>query len=180
MALPALAHSIDVLKPLFDDPFAVANLEAEVRWTGWEVLPGLWLLAVLIAFLVLSRRGRFVPGFSVLFGGTAIFVMLTLVFFIKRIEGYSQRAAVEFFESKAEEDCYIISHGYKTYAHLFYARKRIVENEQSYDKDWLLNGPVDKPVYVITKIHKADELRRVETLEELGNKNGFVFFQRKR
>ena len=179
-ALPILANWLDVLKPLFDDPFAVANLDAEVKWSGWEALPGIWLLGILVAFLVLTRRQRFIPGFSVLFGGTAIFVFLTLVFFIKRIEGYSQRAAVEFFESKAGEDCYIISHGYKTYAHLFYARKPIVQNEKSYDKNWLLTGPVDKPVYVITKIHKAHELRALESLEELGDKNGFVFFQRKR
>ncbi len=177
--LPFIGMDTDRIKPLFDDPFAVANLDAAVRWTGWESSAGIFLLVVLWLFLRWSKKGKFIRSFSGLFGGVAIFVMLTLIFFIGRIEGYSQRAAVSFFESKMDEDCYIISHGYKTYAHLFYARKPVVENEKSYEKDWLLYGNVDKPVYVITKIHKADEMRTIETLEEIGNKNGFVFFKRK-
>jgi len=178
-ALPFIGMNPETIKPLFDDPFAQANLEAEVRWTGLEVLPGIWLLTVLIAFTFLYQHRRKVRSFQWLFGGVAIFVLLTLIFFIKRIEGYSQRAAVEFFKSKQTEDCYIISHAYKTYAHLFYARKPPVENEKSYDRNWLLRGDVDKNVYVVSKIHKAHELEDISTLEELYRKNGFVFFGRK-
>lgn len=178
--LPIAGQNIELIKPLFQkDPFALANLEAEVRWTGWEVIPGLFLLLVLIGKTILIRRNQALRGFQLLFFGTSLFVMLTLFFFIGRIEGYSQRAAVEFYESKIDEDCYIISHGYKTYAHLFYARKPVVGNNQSYDKNWLLHGYVDKNVYVVAKIHRADELRTIETLDELYAKNGFVFFKRK-
>ena len=148
---PYLGQDPSVLTPLFDDPFAVANLEAEVFWSGFEATAGVWLFAVILVGIWLINKGRSFQGVSVLFGGTALFVMLTLVFFIKRIEGYSQRAAIEFFEEKSQEDCYIISHGYKTYGHLFYAKKPVVENKNSYEKEWLLNGPVDKTVYVITK-----------------------------
>ena len=179
IAMPIIGQDPSALIPLFDDPFAVANLEAEINWTGLEVIPGVLLFGVILTTIILFRRNHRFRSFQVLFLGTGLFVMLTLIFFIKRIEGYSQRAAIEFFESKVDEDCYIISHGYKTYGHLFYAKKPLVENEKSYDKEWLLRGDVDKSVYVITKIHKADELRGVETLEELGAKNGFVFFKRK-
>ncbi|NUQ22786.1 MAG: glycosyltransferase family 39 protein [Saprospiraceae bacterium] len=179
LALPILAQQIDALKPLFKDPFAQANLEAQVRWTGFEVIPGIFLLALLIVSTVLWRRNQLETGIRVLFIGTSVFVMLTLIFYIKRIEGYSQRAAIEFYESKAQEDCYIVTHGYKSYAHLFYARKRPVTDERSYDKEWLLNGEIDKPVYVVTKIHKADEMKAYPKLERLGGKNGFVFFGRK-
>lgn len=176
---PTVAKHPEWIIPYVKDPFAVANMEAEVRWTGWEIIPGIFLLGVVLVFLNRFKSKEKWTGFLTLFGGTGIFVLLTLIFFIKRIEGYSQRAAMEFFESKAMEDCYIVSHGYKTYGHLFYANKRPVTDERSYDKDWLLNGEVQKPVYVITKIHKAEELRAVPTLEEIGSKNGFVFFKRK-
>lgn len=178
VALPFIGMQAEILQPLFDDPFARGNLEAEVRWTGWEVIPGLLLLGVLVFTFRLARRQQMRPAFLLLFGGTAIFVMLTLFFFIGRIEAYSQRAAIEFFESKAGEDVYIITHGYKSYAHLFYARKQPVANSDSYDKDWLIQGEIDKDVYVVTKVHKADELRAIGTLEEIGARNGFVFFRR--
>ncbi len=179
IAMPFIGKNPELIVPLFDDPFAVANLEADVNWTGWEIVPGLFLLVVLIATTILAVRRKNIRSFSILFGGTALFVFLTLIFFIKRIEGYSQRAAIEFYESRSTEDCYIISHGYKTYGHLFYANKQIVTDERSYDKNWLLRGEVDKPVYFVCKIHRADELRSEPSLEEIGSKNGFVFFRRK-
>jgi phosphoglycerol transferase MdoB-like AlkP superfamily enzyme len=179
VALPFVGMNVDLLKPLFNDPFAVANLDAEVSWTGIEVIPGIFLLTLLILSVRWLNRQQYSRGFQWLFGGTAVFVMLTLIFFIGRIEGYSQRAAVEFYESKVQEDCYIITHGYKSYAHLFYAKKRPVTDERSYDKEWLLQGEVDKPVYIVTKIHKTEQLENLPTLKELYRKNGFVFYQRK-
>jgi len=179
VTLPFIGMNIDVLRPLFDDPFAQANLAAEVRWTGLEVLPGLFLLAVLFASMRLLRRDRKVRGFLWLYGGTAIFVMLTLIFYIKRIEGYSQRAAIEFFESKAGEDVYLLSHGYRTYSHYFYGRVQPHNQRVENDEQWALSGPIDKEVFISSKIHRADELRNLEGLEELYSKNGFVFFRRR-
>lgn len=180
LALPWLGMNIELLEPLIKDPFGKANLEAEVHWSGMEVVPGLFLAVVITAFFIWYRNGRREKAFAVLFLGNAIFVMLGLIFYVSRIEGYSQRAAVEFFKSKAKEDCYIVTHGYKSYAHLFYAAKRPPADERSYDKEWLLHGEdVDKPVYVSCKIHRADELRSNPLLEEVGGKNGFVFFKRR-
>jgi 4-amino-4-deoxy-L-arabinose transferase-like glycosyltransferase len=183
VAMPILGQDPSRLAPLFDDPFAVANLEAQVNWTGWEVIPGIVLLGILIVSIRSFNRKQWNRGLAVLFGGTAIFVMLTLIFFIKRIEGYSQRAAIEFFESKKEEDCYVVSHGYKTYANLFYGKKQPVEKEVAMNdknawKQWCLTGPIDKDVYVITKIHRVPELENIEGLTEVYNKNGFVVFKR--
>lgn len=211
-AMPFLAMNIGVLKPLFNDPFAQANLDADVRWTGWEVIPGVWLLGVMAAAFyffgkstdreVSSARNEQVTsrnslltrdvtpsfrrddtsrqrGFQILFIGTGIFVLLTLIFFIKRIEGYSQRAAIDFFESKVGQDCYVVPHGYRSYAHLFYTRKPKVTNEKSYDRSWLYTGDIDKDVYVSVKIHRAHEVAGIPGMEEIGRKNGFVFFRRK-
>jgi 4-amino-4-deoxy-L-arabinose transferase-like glycosyltransferase len=181
IALPILAMIPEMIKPLLKDPFAQANLEAAVSWTGMEILPGLFLLGLLIAFFRYYRYGRKEFSFRLLFAGMAVFIMIGLVFFIKRIEGYSQRAAVEFFESKAGEDCYLTTYGYKSYVHLFYGRPLDGEKCCFQDSECtrrLIHDPVDKPVYIATKIHKAQELEKMETLEEIGRKNGFVFFKR--
>lgn len=179
VALPFLAMQVEVLKPLFKDPFAQANLEADVRWTGWEILPGVWLLGVMAVAFYFFKKTNHWRGFQTLFVGTGAFVLLTLIFFIKRIEGYSQRAAITFFESKIGEDCYVLTHGYRSYAHLFYTRKPPVTNEKSYDRNWLYAGDIDKDVFVVSKIQSAHEVERIAGMEELGRKNGFVFFVRK-
>jgi len=178
LAMPFVGMEASRLAPLFNDPFAQANLQADVHWTGWEVIPGLFLIGLLIYSLRLFRLHQQFDGFRTLFLGTGLFVFLTLIFFIKRIEGYSQRAALDFYESKQPEDAYIITHGFKSYAHLFYHRKPPVTNEKSYDKEWLLRGDIDKDVYVVSKIQKAHQLDEYPELEEVGRKNGFVFFHR--
>lgn len=172
LLVPVLGMNTSWLKAMINDPFGKANLDAAVNWSYWDFTPGIFLLLILLIYFMHQRK------LAILFFGNAIFVMLGLVFFIGNIESYSQRAAIDFFKEKAAEDCYIVTHGYKSYAHLFYARKRPVTDERSYDKAWLLSGDVDKPVYVVCKIHRIGELSVFPQLQETGRKNGFVFFKR--
>ncbi|MCB0697979.1 MAG: hypothetical protein KDC07_11475, partial [Chitinophagaceae bacterium] len=92
---------------------------------------------------------------------------------------YSQRAAIEFFESLEGKDVYVKVLGYKSYAHLFYTKRMPQANPNHYNEEWLLYGDVDKPTYFICKIMNADAYRTLPQLEEIGSKNGFVFFKRK-
>ena len=179
-AAPFIGQNIHVLKPLLQkDPFAVANLGAEVNWTGWEAIAG--ILIVLITFLAIYfiQKKQCARGFKILFGGTAIYVLLALIFFIARIEKYSQNAAIEFYKTLENKDCYATPFGFRTYGHLFYTKKQPSENPKAYDKNWLLTGDIDKDVFIITKIHKAVPLEQRDDLEKVGEKNGFVFFLRK-
>ncbi len=180
IAMPFLAMRIDLIRPLFEkDPFAMANLNADVHWTGWESVAGFFLLVVLIFAIVFMHRGQIRRGVVVLFAGVAVFVQLTLFFFIGRIEGYSQNAAVEFCKTLQGKDCYITTSGYKSYVQYFYPRIQPFGHDQYTDKDWLLKGDIDKDVYFMTKVHRADDLRKYPELKELYAKNGFVFFIRK-
>jgi hypothetical protein len=182
VALPFVGQHIELLVPLFkNDPFAQANLEADVRWTGLEALPGLLLAGLLLGSLWLFNRQRFIRGFQLLLGGIPVFIMLSLYFFIGRIETYSQRAAVEFFEDKAGRDVHLMTYGYRSYVHLFYGRplqagRACFEEEGCHQH--LLEGDIDRPVYLSTKTHRAAPLRQMEGLEEIGERNGFVFFRR--
>ena len=114
-----------------------------------------------------------------LFLATAVFLNLILILFINKIEGYSQNAAIEFYKSKTQEDCYIQTFDFKSYAHLFYAEKQIPTNPKHSDSDWLMRGNVDKPTYWVAKYGSKNELDTVSTLDYLYDKNGFVFYKRK-
>ncbi len=180
IALPWLGRNIDLLRPLFaNDPFAQANLDADVQWSGWQMLPGIWLLAVLLLAHRFFRQARVARAVYTLFLGTAVFLTLTLYFDINRIEAYSQGAAIAFYESKAQESCYIHTYGFKSYGHLFYARKPPVTDTTSYSLPWLLDHPVDRPVYIISKINKCADLTADPRLQEIERKNGFVMFQKR-
>jgi len=158
------------------DAFTTANLQAEVSWSGWEVLVVLPLLAGLITFYVTKDPLRRV---TVIFIGTLVFSFVTMGFILPKAEGYTQRAAIEFYREKSRENCYIHTLGFKSYAHLFYGSKMPPVNPMSYDQEWLLRGQVDKPVYVVYKITRKNRYQEeYPQLKILYEKNGFVFNRR--
>ncbi|HRD51620.1 MAG TPA: glycosyltransferase family 39 protein [Flavobacteriales bacterium] len=175
IAVPFIGMNTDAIKPLFaQDTFALANLDAEVKWTGIEAIAGLMLLGALIAGHVLHRKQRIRASILTVFGGGALFVTTTLVYFINNIEGYSQRAAVEFFESKADERCWLLTKGYKSYVPEHYGRVK----EAQPDDATLWHGPIDRPVYLSCKVTHAEDVGALGTFTELYRKNGFVFYER--
>lgn len=180
LVAPFLGQRIEIIQELVkSDPWAVGKLQAEVVWTGWEVLPGIILLGFLITGFHYFKKEHPFRGYVSLLVGTVLFAYSTLYFYIGNIENYAQGALIEFYKSKAEEDCYIRTIGFKAYGHLFYAKKRKPSHPKSYDKDWQMFGEVDKPAYFIYKNHRAHEAEELGTLEEVGRKNGFAFFRRK-
>jgi hypothetical protein len=161
---------------LIKDPFAVANLAADIQWTGWEVLVALVLVIGILAFFLIKKPLARVVS---LFVASMIFTFLTMTVFTGKIEGYAQRAALDFYRQHSEEDCYINTLGFKSYAHLYYGEKQPQDNPLSYDKEWLLNGDIDKPAYFVYKMTKKEEYSRIyPRLTILYEKNGFIFAAR--
>jgi hypothetical protein len=110
----------------------------------------------------------------VVFVGGAMFVTTTLYFFINRIEGYTQRAAVEFFQGKAGEHAWLITKNYKSYVPEFYGRI----TEARPPEEVLLHGPIDRPVYLSCKVTAMREVEALGSFKELYRRNGFVFWVR--
>ncbi len=164
---------------LIGDPFALGNLQAPVRWPARSMLPGLLYLLLLLVITCLVFGRGIIRSAILIFPATALFVFYSLVVFVPRIEHYSQRTAIEFYREKQDEDCYVNTLGFKSYAHLFYTRKKIPGNPDSYDQKWLLRGELDKPAYFVTRNYKKDHyLKEYPGLELLYEENGFVFLAR--
>lgn len=183
IALPFVGINIDKLKFLFEhDKFALENIQAKVNWTGFESVAGLFLLFILIFFLH-SKSRDFSLRAKTLFSGMGVWVMLTLMFNIGKIEAISQRAAVEFWKKHAGENCYVTTYKYKSYAHLYYAQiQPQINNEENHvnaNKTWLLKGNIDKPVYISCRVTRHVDLEKeIEDAEFLYSKNGFYFYKR--
>jgi 4-amino-4-deoxy-L-arabinose transferase-like glycosyltransferase len=162
------------------DPFAWANLHAPVYWGGYEWIGGVVLFAGLVFYGFKMKRDPF-EAILVLFVTVILSIELVLPLVVPKVEGFSQREAISFYESIAQEDKYVYVHGFKSYAHLFYAKVMPQKNAQSKDFQWLLNGPVDKPTYFVSKIGTDEdkELKNAEKLVPIGGEYGFHFYKRK-
>ncbi len=176
-ALPLVGIYKTALIPIIDDPFAVANLQADVNWSYSEIVYGVGYLIGIVTTVVYMRR-NFRKAMLVLCTMQVIIIQVTIIHFTPKIEAFSQRAAIEYFKSFQGKDVYVHVLGYKSYAQLFYTLKQPQSNGMYDDEKWLLEGEIDKPAYFICKIIDADKYRMYPQLKETGNKNGFVFFER--
>jgi 4-amino-4-deoxy-L-arabinose transferase-like glycosyltransferase len=174
VAIQFKQHFID--SGVIKDAFAVANLRADVHWTGLESLVGVLLLSGTIAGIVMMKR-NILKGMVVLFSSSLLFTWLAMLVFPYKIEQYSQRAAIEFFREKADEHCYLLNAGYFSYAPLFYGNKMPDDVRRPM---WLLTADIDRPFYLVLKEPEYNEWKHIiPAMEVLYKKNGFVFLKRR-
>jgi len=160
------------------DEFTAGNLQAEVNWTGYEAVTGLVMIAgIIIALVFMKTRKKL--ACTIIFSSSIVWIILNMLIITPRVEKISQNALIEFCKDRVGENCYVETLGMKSYAHLFYTRKELPLDENSYNQEWLLTGTIDKPVYFILRNRSAVKYRELyphlKTYEE---KNGYVFLKR--
>lgn len=162
------------------DKFAVGNLEASGNWMYIEWITGIILIAGFIWFVRENKNYAPFKAVAVLFSSVVLFTFFTMILIVPRVERYSQRAALEFYEDLAGKDVYVNTLGFKSYAHLFYFKKPNQGPASSNEKR-LLEEDLDKDAYfVIKNISKKHYLEKYSDLTVLYEKNGFVFTIRKK
>ena len=177
-----------------DDPFAKGNLGAQVQWFWFDGLGG-FILLIGVLFFLISKQNKLKT--SILFMSVTLCCLYTTIIIVPKIEAISQRANIEFFEKRQNEDCYVETVAYKSYVPYFYARKKPYSKAQQKMIDsvmiagstqpdtlstkqmehnfneWVLNGDIDKTAYFSKQM-----LDTLPSLIKLYEKNGFVFYKR--
>ncbi|MEI8137071.1 MAG: hypothetical protein WCH21_07100, partial [Bacteroidota bacterium] len=198
---------INILKPYLinsgwiKDEFALLNIQADVKWTGLESLIAVTFLmgAILTYLAVKKHKLKYIYYGFIL---NLLFICLTINVIVPKIELYTQHAAIEFYEACSKQDCYVETHGFKSYAYLFYSKRtpkdyenknqqRIIEEILTdWEKDgssrlssfpaadlyWMEHCPIDKPAFIVAKFNSDAELLLNKDLTKLYSKNGFSFF----
>ncbi|MEM9983210.1 MAG: glycosyltransferase family 39 protein, partial [Bacteroidota bacterium] len=185
IGLPIFAYYKTSFYHLIDDPFAVACLKTKVHWGGWEFLFGLvyWLMVIIGSWL-LARR-HLIGGILSIFYATAFCMLGYLAVIVPKIEAYSQRPAVNFYEQLQGEDAYVSTLWFKSYAHYFYFKIPPYDHPEVYDEQgrlneaWLLQGDVDKKVYLVLKATDIERMQKEHPqFRLLKREGGFAFFVR--
>ncbi len=188
---------------IIKDQFAVLNLQADAGWVGFEYLLGALLFgAAYYIYEAISTNDT-----KVLYKGLTInvvFILLAIASIVPKIELYTQHAAIEFYKERANEHCYVETHGFKSYAYLFYSNRKpsdyvnpeqityiknqldVMEKEghsrlSSYATSnlfWMEVGIIDRPAYIVVKTPEENDINNKTEFTKLYQKNGFSFFVR--
>jgi hypothetical protein len=162
---------------IIKDDFAVGNLSASVNWSGFEFIIGLIvIIGVLVALFYFKNPKKQI---ITIFISTILYTQLTLFFIVPKVELYSQNAAITFYKKIANEDCYLDSYSFKSYAIYYYFNKQKPKNESSFNQEWMLKGKIDKPVYIVCKnFNQVEFENKYKEFIKIESKNGFTFFKR--
>jgi 4-amino-4-deoxy-L-arabinose transferase-like glycosyltransferase len=178
VGLPIIATYKDYIIPYIKDEFAVACLNTPVKWDGYEYLIGIgYFLSLLISISIIKQR-QYLRGFILLFYFTAFCIFIYLKAVVPKIEGYTQAPAINFYKSISGQNVYVTTIGFRSYAHYFYFQKMPEGNPQSNDKEWLLNGKIDKPVYLVAKSSGKEFFIKHPDCKFIKQEGGFLFYSR--
>jgi 4-amino-4-deoxy-L-arabinose transferase-like glycosyltransferase len=178
IGVPLIAKYKDLIAPYIKDSFAVACLNTPVIWNGYEFLIGAAYLLLLFVTMIMIKRRKFLKGIIVLFYATAFCIFFYLKAVVPKIEGYSQAPAINFYKSLSGKDVYVTTIGFYSYAPYFYFLKMPGGNTEGSNKDWLLNGEIDKPVYIVTQSTKKFLIDKHPDCKFIKQEGGFLFYCR--
>lgn len=178
IGLPLVARYKGFIMPYIKDEFAVACLNTPVKWNGYEFLIGAVYLLLLFVSLIMIKQKQFFRGILAIFYGTAFCIFFYLISVVPKIEGYSQAPAINFYKSISGKDAYVTTIGFYSYAPYFYFRKMPGGNIESSNKEWLLNGEIDKPVFIVTKSTAKSQFDKHPDCIFIKKDGGFLFYYR--
>jgi hypothetical protein len=162
--------------PLIEDDFAKGNLSIKGNWNGMEFFPGLFFIGITIVFFVKLLKKELLNAAFLLLFFLSFFIPVVLRLIVPKIEQYTQGAAIEFYEQKANEACYIETVGFKSYAHYFYGKVKPYHAVTT-AKGFNYNSVLDKPLYLVCKV--GSEKAIDSNFTNLYQKGGFVFYRKK-
>jgi 4-amino-4-deoxy-L-arabinose transferase-like glycosyltransferase len=168
-ALPWIGLHIQDLKSYLSlDAFTRSALDAPVSWSITDYVPFAVLSCIFVAAIVYWRKSDIESSIVTILLGVPLFVNIALIFFIGKIETYTQRAAVEFCQSKASQPVEITTIGYKSYLPYFYANKPVPVKNHPSSKSEMFH------------ILRADKIKKLEEhidWKVVGEKNGYIFLE---
>jgi hypothetical protein len=175
--LPLVSVFSDKIIPFINDPFAVAGILKPVAWGGYEFVFGLgYLVAVLLSFRQIIKR-LYTKAVVTMAMGTGILLFTYNIFVMPKVESHTQGSLIDFLQSKKGQDVYVMTYGFHSYAPFFYFEQPNNNVEQRADKGYLLNGDIDKPVYIISKITDQSLAKRGD-LKLVKEEGGYRFYLR--
>jgi len=202
------AYIKDKFFEVLKDDFVKENLLVETNWFGWEWIFGIIFLGLLIFSFVIYQSNSKGRGLRIMLIGNALFIFFISVFMVPKIENHVQGSIISFYEQLKNKDVYIETVGFKSYAHYYYIKKRKplatdqltieikkfqhqngidkfgqlndIERKElfGFEKQWYLTGNIDKPVYLVYKINRTEEIDTNRNFKLVMDRGGFKVFKR--
>lgn len=177
LTIPYLLHEKNMLVSWMTDPFAADSLNVDYYLSPFVYTAGITFgIGVFVSSYYIIKK-NLLKGITIhaLSLGASLLVILNTL--LPTIESITQGPSIEMLQSISSKDCYVETYGFKSYAHYFYGEVKSGNRPESHDQNWLLTGPIDKPVYFLTKSTNT-ELDTLKEVHLVSTKGGFRLYRR--
>ncbi|MFM6948929.1 MAG: ArnT family glycosyltransferase [Aquirufa sp.] len=176
LLIPFIGLNTSWIAPKIADQFVQGNLSAPVYWSGAEYLIGIIFL-ISIVYLFAKKGEVTLRKIYGLMGVSIAVVMSLSAVLLPKIEAYTQRTPIDFYESKVGQNVYIETMGFKSFAHLLYFQK---PGKGPSAQELLEKGAGSSPIFFVLKADAEDQFKYDSRLILMKEENGFLFYKRKR
>lgn len=180
-----LLPGLNEMLPPGGNRFMTAALQGPVFWSGQEWIPGLCLFLGSAIILICLRhpkfqRHRFLNILILQAVVLAAFLHSTAFWIAPRIAEITQGPALRFYQNLVGQKVAVFPEGFKSYAPYFYSRTPYPDRPELQDKNWLAQGNIDRPVWMVVRADRVtSELEQAfPKFRKAFRSGGFVFFLR--
>ena len=195
VAVPLAGMNYRLLLPYVHDPVARGALGVVVGWSYLDVLVGLLFLYLAGLSVWAFAKEQSFKALILLLCANVITLNFAFIALFPKAEKIAQGAVVDFYQGLKGCDCFVDVSGFKSYAQLFYSDKQPGYAAAAFGKERgafvdLLKAPqvnkghlqeakvFQKPIYLVAKIHKAQDLVANQAFQLIKSEGGFLFFKR--
>lgn len=148
--VPYSRANIDFLAKYIDSPMLQSALTYSYDWQEYEIYIGVVFIVFLVLSLLLIIFNKTSQGIILLFFSTMFFSQIILVYYLPKIEQFTQGAVIDFIKNKSNERAYIYHHNSIDYSINFYSDSLIPYRYDLFNKDTLNKYYTSKiPFYII-------------------------------
>ncbi len=190
------------------DDFVRSNLLVKTDWQWFNFIPGIvFLLSMVLFFLGRLRKSKQWDLRSFLLGNI-LFLFFSGILLVPKVENHVQGSIIKFYKSLKKQNIYIETVGFKSYAHYFYTQKPQPDERDSlsintlkfcrsegfnddgnwteeqrnavngFQKNWFLNGLNDKPVYLVFKSNRKEDMDTNKRFSKVLEEGGYSVYKK--
>ncbi|MBL7790152.1 MAG: glycosyltransferase family 39 protein [Chitinophagales bacterium] len=177
--LPLSRANIDILENYIHEDTLHLALTSHYPWENLEIIFGIcFFLLFSISFLLLVYRKRKTFGFIVLFVGCLILNNALLLYYVPKLEQWTQGPQVEFVTNNKNEKAYYHYFGGISFIPKFYSDSALILN-QNFELDSLASyAKSPYPNYIITKMSDTMHFAKYkEQIQPLYNQGIYSFYK---
>ncbi len=173
LAVPMLVNRPELITPFIHNLNVVESISQNIYWPLSGFFPGIFLFLSGIVVCYLFYRKSIVLGMKFLIIATMIFTNSLWAFYLPLLEKYLQGDLIQYYKEVKDQPIDLTTYKYKTYAHMFYAGKKVFRSVEDYNQ----SAGRQPNLHIITRKKDQSKIEKRYAVNLLHNFGQFLVYE---